>query len=67
MGETETQKGELISQYLNTISPNDKFLGQNVQFPNALGYVTPAGVFKSYGKDNVVFSGWTQDAQQNGV
>ena len=45
-----------VRNYLNTVSEGNKYLGQNVQFSNATGYITPQGIFKNYGSDGVVFN-----------
>jgi len=61
----KAQNSTLASSYLKTISPEDSFLGKNVQFTgnNKMGYITNQGIFKSYGNNNTLIG---QNAGNNG-
>lgn len=52
----ESNRNTIINNYLNTVSSSDQYLGQNVQFSNATGYITAQGIYKNYGGNGVIFN-----------
>jgi len=52
----ENERNTVVQNYLYTVTPDNKYLGQNVQFSNSSGYITAQGVYKKYGTDGVVFN-----------